>query len=304
MRRNDKQRSISLKECYAILDLPPNAGIEEVKHSYRKRAFELHPDLNPNDPNASKKFQLLNEAYVALSAVLKAEEAKEKKSSETTSSREKTSNRDDARARQQDADKARAEKEAKASSAKEAEQKKREQADKAYAEQDVLRDLLNDPFARRVFEDIYSELNRQQAEKAEQKAKAGPEPEPEAEAKPEPPKKETHKLVKEKAKPIPKPSQVIDPAKEHKGKGVSGLVRNWFQRQIDEEQTLYLPVWQLVAGRKVRLQISHGLSNEVQQFEVTLPKDFAIGKPIRLKGLGKRVGPWQGDLYLTLLKKA
>ena len=33
---------------------------------------------------------------------------------------------------------------------------------------------------------------------------------------------------------------------------------------------------------------------------MTLPADFTPGKPVRLKGLGKRVGPWQGDLYLTI----
>ena len=31
-----------------------------------------------------------------------------------------------------------------------------------------------------------------------------------------------------------------------------------------------------------------------------LPHDFIPGKPVRLRGLGKRIGPWQGDLYLTL----
>jgi molecular chaperone DnaJ len=38
--------------------------------------------------------------------------------------------------------------------------------------------------------------------------------------------------------------------------------------------------------------------------EVTLPPDFAPGRPIRLKGLGRHFGPWKGDLYLHLLAKA
>ena len=53
-------------------------------------------------------------------------------------------------------------------------------------------------------------------------------------------------------------------------------------------------------GRRVRLQIRRGLSGELHTVEITLPPDFAVGKPVRLRGLGKRVGPWQGDLYLTL----
>lgn len=50
----------------------------------------------------------------------------------------------------------------------------------------------------------------------------------------------------------------------------------------------------------MRLQIRRGLSGELHTVEITLPPDFAVGKPVRLRGLGKRVGPWQGDLYLTL----
>ena len=65
-------------------------------------------------------------------------------------------------------------------------------------------------------------------------------------------------------------------------------------------------LWQIMrnvkrtAGRRVRLQIRRGLSGELHTVEITLPLDFAVGKPVRLRGLGKRVGPWQGDLYLTL----
>ncbi len=48
------------------------------------------------------------------------------------------------------------------------------------------------------------------------------------------------------------------------------------------------------------MQIRQGLSEDLRTVEITLPPDFTIGKPVRLKGLGKRVGPWQGDLYLTI----
>ena len=72
MRRRPRQ--ISLKECYDILKLKKNADTADLKRAYRRRAFELHPDLNPGNPDASSEFQLLNEAYVALSAVLKHED--------------------------------------------------------------------------------------------------------------------------------------------------------------------------------------------------------------------------------------
>ncbi len=43
-------RQLSLKECYEILHLEKGASLEDLKKSYRKRAFELHPDLNPIYP--------------------------------------------------------------------------------------------------------------------------------------------------------------------------------------------------------------------------------------------------------------
>jgi molecular chaperone DnaJ len=59
----------------------------------------------------------------------------------------------------------------------------------------------------------------------------------------------------------------------------------------------------LKPGARIRLQIRRGLSEEVSTVDLTLPQDYAAGKPVRLKGLGRRIGRWQGDLYLTLVAK-
>ena len=285
-----KTRKISLKECYEILKIAKGANLEEVKHAYRIRAFELHPDLNPDDPLAGKRFQQLNEAYVALSALLKAQGQTESPKSE-----EKPNDRTEKSEKAEEQE----EKSAEASAEEEASQKRREQADRAYAEQDVLRDLLNDPFARRVFEDIYRELNRQQAGKKE--AKEEPSDKTSDKPKQEKPKAQTPQKEPERSQTsLHKDNLAWNTPKWEKQKGVGGLVKNWFQRQIDEEIHLTLPAQSLLPGRKVRLQIRHGLASDVHTIEVTLPKDFAIGKPVRLRGLGKHVGPWQGDLYLIL----
>jgi molecular chaperone DnaJ len=37
--------------------------------------------------------------------------------------------------------------------------------------------------------------------------------------------------------------------------------------------------------------------------EIVLPRDFAPGKTVRLTGMGKKIGRWQGDLYLTFQTK-
>jgi curved DNA-binding protein len=54
-------------DYYKILGLDKNASTEDVKKAYRKLARKFHPDLNPNDANAKKRFQEINEANEVLS---------------------------------------------------------------------------------------------------------------------------------------------------------------------------------------------------------------------------------------------
>ena len=54
-------------DYYSILGLDKNASQEDIKKAYRKLARKHHPDVNPNDPAASKKFQQINEANEVLS---------------------------------------------------------------------------------------------------------------------------------------------------------------------------------------------------------------------------------------------
>ena len=54
-------------DYYKTLGIDKNADDKAIKAAYRKLARKLHPDLNPNDPAASKKFQELNEANEVLS---------------------------------------------------------------------------------------------------------------------------------------------------------------------------------------------------------------------------------------------
>lgn len=54
-------------DYYSILGLDKNASQDDVKKAYRKLARKYHPDLNPNDAAAHKKFQQINEANEVLS---------------------------------------------------------------------------------------------------------------------------------------------------------------------------------------------------------------------------------------------
>ncbi|TAK46084.1 MAG: J domain-containing protein [Saprospiraceae bacterium] len=54
-------------DYYKVLGLDKNAGEKEIKKAFRKLARKYHPDLNPSDKAAQKKFQQINEANEVLS---------------------------------------------------------------------------------------------------------------------------------------------------------------------------------------------------------------------------------------------
>lgn len=383
-----KSSSLSLKECYAILGVAPDSDLETVKHAYRKRAFELHPDLNPS-AGASRAFQQLNEAYVVLLRFLapassssdgtgpgtahtrtgrnayaeqarrereekerreaeqrekKEQERRERKERERIArerrEREEKERREAERRErlQREIDRQEAERLARLAKAKE-EKERREEAFRAAAQEreekretgrqsgvpprpeayrrtysrpagpgsagqaspgtsgempghsasqaasgpaetsapadssreELLHELLNDPFARRVYEDIYSEVrNRRNTP----------------------------------AKPAPQPRKIQMEWGDKTFQvdltgGIAHAIKGWMRNQIDEEQELFFPAANLFPGARIRLQIRHGFSDELRTVDITLPQDFVPGKPIRLKGMGKKLGRWRGDLYLT-----
>ncbi len=54
-------------DYYQVLGIDKTADAETIKKAYRKLARKHHPDLNPNDKEAHKKFQQINEANEVLS---------------------------------------------------------------------------------------------------------------------------------------------------------------------------------------------------------------------------------------------
>jgi curved DNA-binding protein len=56
-------------DYYNVLGLQKNATAEDIKKAYRKLAKQYHPDANPDDDTAKKKFQQINEANEVLSDV-------------------------------------------------------------------------------------------------------------------------------------------------------------------------------------------------------------------------------------------
>lgn len=54
-------------DYYNTLGVSKTAKTEEIKKAYRRLARKYHPDVNPNDKEAHKKFQQINEANEVLS---------------------------------------------------------------------------------------------------------------------------------------------------------------------------------------------------------------------------------------------
>jgi curved DNA-binding protein len=60
-------KNMEFIDYYKVLEISKTAGESDIKSAYRKLARKYHPDLNPNDENAKKKFQQINEANEVLS---------------------------------------------------------------------------------------------------------------------------------------------------------------------------------------------------------------------------------------------
>lgn len=56
-----------MADYYDILEISRQATPEEVKKAYRKKALQFHPDKNPGDVEAEKRFKEVSEAYEVLS---------------------------------------------------------------------------------------------------------------------------------------------------------------------------------------------------------------------------------------------
>jgi molecular chaperone DnaJ len=284
--------TVTLRDCYKLLNVPNGASEDVVKQAYRKRAFELHPDLHPDDPDASRKFQKLNEAYVIITSSAKDEAFGGRR---TTSQRRESSGRPRSAAsgyRSQRAsrdesvrDRARAAyrkaktnfdaQKNKTAASGDTYNKPRQEFDdsfwnkeqRGYSKESVLNEILNDPFAKRVFEDIYSEIRRDGSRPA----------------------------------PAPKKRKLsMQWGDRDISVDMTGGVKGWLQRQLDDNQVMHLPMQNLRPGAKVRLTLSQGLSGGTRNLEITLPADFRVGYPIRLRKLGRKIGGWVGDLYLTI----
>lgn len=264
--------SLTPAQCFRILQLTPGSSLTEVKTAFRKLAFQFHPDLNP-EPNAAARFREINEAYVLLSKTLAEQPGGAAGPGPEAEPRAGAAQGAQAYERQQR--KAQAETRSEARRDSGAERQAAWSRTYSFRDEDVLRDLLKDPFARQVFDDLYSQIRKDRPGYR-------------------PPKEFRRSRLRLNWR-----DRAVD---LDLSKGFWRGVKSWFRSQMDDERTVYFPIQHLLPGRTLRLSVRQ-FSGEDKTVEVTLPADFVVGRPIRLKGLGRKLGPLTGDLYLRVLAK-
>lgn len=57
----------TMSDYYDLLEIQRTATPEEIKKAYRQKALKFHPDKNPGDKDAEKRFKEISEAYEVLS---------------------------------------------------------------------------------------------------------------------------------------------------------------------------------------------------------------------------------------------
>lgn len=53
-------------DYYKVLEIPKGAGEADIKKAYRRLSKKYHPDANPGDAQAEKRFMEISEAYSVL----------------------------------------------------------------------------------------------------------------------------------------------------------------------------------------------------------------------------------------------
>ncbi|MFW2367293.1 MAG: DnaJ domain-containing protein [Desulforhopalus sp.] len=267
-----------MKDYYKILGVTPNSSEEEIRKSYRNLAMQYHPDRNPDDPVSEEKFKNVAEAYGVLTDPGKRREYDSCRNMGGDYSNSKSG------------------------------------GGFSYSQEDILRDLFNDPRFQQMFSGLLREFQRSGFRHSSQFVKksffggkgnmflggiflfgsmAGP-------------------LLKGEArKRLPGTSSIVKSLGNAVGSLLGKGKNSTRVRQSEpakphpkELDTVYhtpLTTKELRRGKEVEILVY--TKEGEQTLRVTIPPGSKNGQKLRLRGKG-RPGPLgNGDLYLNLVEK-
>ncbi len=290
---------MNLQRCYTLLGLNENDTVETLKTQYRRLAFKYHPDLNQNDPQAGQKFQEINEAYLTVQkAMQNGTKIKFTNGKTQTTNLWKRTARPQNQKQQTETQNCTEKREHKKSAHFERPEKQQRKWNKNNSQKpfipdphkdSIFQDLLKDPFAKKVYEDIFFKLKN---EKLRQKTET--------------------KTQKDKSKTEQEPNNTATNFQKEHTDDIKSLslkqsvffrVQNWLHNQADIRETIYLPAQKLLPGSTILITVKQPFTQKPITLDIRLPYDFAVGRILRLKKKGKNLGFFKGDLYLQFLPK-
>ena len=283
MKNNKKQ----ILAAYHALGLHYGTPVSEIKKQFRSLALKLHPDVNPSIA-AQKKFYIVNEAYAYLMQNVPTEKKEEPKVNTKTSAKANTND-------------------------EKVWHTHKEAYNTKYATTKESESVKKPKQTRKATFTSYADFQKKQNFKATQS------PSWDAFFKQEREKKQAQSKAKvnQEQKVVQKNSLLSLAANMifsqnffkkslqaiSKKMNTDSSTKSILQQQLDETIEIFFPIQQLYPGSTLRVNIAKSLPQEKKCIEITLPKDFMLGKTICLKSLGKQFGHWKGDLYLKIQPK-
>jgi len=264
-----------MKDYYQILEVTPESSEDEIRKSYRRLAMQYHPDRNPDMPGAEEKFKEIAEAYGVLTDSVKRQQYD---AARTMNGNQYSSNSG---------------------------------GSFNYSQEDILRDLFQDPRFQQLFEGLLQEFQRRGFRANQQfvhksffgnrgkiilsglfffGSLAGP------------------ALLNTGGQKLPGKRSLLRSlggavGSLIKGSGKQNQKNIQYSRDKQQETTYtaYLSAKEFHSGKTIQLA-TRG-PNGQERLKVTIPPGSRAGQKLRLRGKGLPGPKGRGDLFLSLQEK-
>jgi curved DNA-binding protein len=265
-----------MKDYYQILEVTAESGEDAIRKSYRRLAMLYHPDRNPDKPGAEEKFKEIAEAYGVLTDPVKRRQYDAARTMNTNRHHGNSTGGFN------------------------------------YSQEDILRDLFQDPRFHQLFAGLLQEFQRRGLRANERFVQksffgnrgglffsglfffgslAGP------------------ALLKSGPKNLPGKKSLLRSLGTAVGSLLGGPgrqnTRNIQYSGVEQKETTYtayLSAKEFRLGKDIQL-VTRGLHGQ-ERLKVKIPPGSKAGQKLRLRGKGIPGPEGRGDLFLSLQEKS